>query len=166
MTGTAVTTVFDFEARGIDGQPVALSRFRGQVLLVVNVASRCGYTGQYAALEAIHRRYRQRGFSVLGFPCNQFGRQEPGREEEILSFCRDRYDVTFPMFGKVDVNGRGAHPLFQFLKTAKAGFLGSDAIKWNFTKFLVGRDGHPLKRYGSRTVPDVIEPDIITALDS
>jgi len=166
MIGAAMTTLFDFEACGIDGQPVDLARFRGQVLLVVNVASRCGYTRQYAGLEAVYRRYHQRGFSVLGFPCNQFGHQEPGTENEIQSFCRDGYDVTFPLFSKVEVNGPGAHPLFRFLKAAKTGFLGSDAIKWNFTKFLIDRDGHPLRRYGSATDPAALEPDIVKALVS
>ena len=157
-------SAFDFEACLADGQRLALARYRGQVLLVVNVASRCGYTPQYAGLEALYRRHQAKGFSVLGFPCNQFGRQEPDADAAIQTFCRERYDVTFPVFGKVDVNGPGAHPLFQFLKASKRGFLRSDAIKWNFTKFLVGRDGQPLRRYGSATRPETIESDIVQAL--
>jgi glutathione peroxidase len=158
--------VFDFGAVDINGDRVALDRYRDQVLLIVNVASRCGYTPQYGALESLYRRHRLEGFTVLGFPCNQFGGQEPGSHADIRAFCEERYDVSFPIFSKVDVNGPGTHPLFQFLKTSRRGWLGSPSIKWNFTKFLVGRDGVPLKRYGSTTTPEHIEPDVVKALAS
>ena len=157
-------TVYDFNANRLDGTPVSLHEYRGRVALVVNVASRCGFTPQYRGLEALYRRHKDEGFVVLGFPCNQFGAQEPGTSDEIASFCRDTYDVTFPMFGKVDVNGANEHPLFTFLKDEKPGALGTKSIKWNFTKFLVGRDGQVLKRYGSSTTPDAVESDVAAAL--
>ena len=166
MSSTARRTVFDFDALDIEGSSVALDRYRGQVLLIVNVASQCGYTPQYGALESLYRRHRREGFTVLGFPCNQFGRQEPGSHADIRAFCEERYEVSFPLFSKVDVNGPGAHPLFQFLKASRRGWLGSRSIKWNFTKFLVGRDGRPLRRYGPTTKPDNIEPDVVAALAS
>jgi glutathione peroxidase len=166
MNSTVRRTVFDFDALDIEGAPVPLNRYRSQVLLIVNVASRCGYTPQYGALESLYRRHRLAGFTVLGFPCNQFGGQEPGSHADIRVFCEERYEVSFPLFSKVDVNGPGTHPLFQFLKTSKPGWLGSRSIKWNFTKFLVGRDGRPLKRYGSKTRPEHIEPDVVAALAS
>lgn len=144
----------------LDGEDVPLSHYAGQVLLIVNVASQCGFTPQYAALEALWRRYRERGFAVLGFPCNQFGHQEPGDATEIRTFCATRYDVTFPLFAKVDVNGPGTHPVFAWLKTAAPGILGSTAIKWNFTKFLIAADGRVVRRYGSVDTPDKIAPDI------
>ncbi len=147
-------------ARRIDGSEADLSEFRGKVLLVVNVASRCGFTPQYKGLEALYRKYRDRGFVVLGFPCNQFGSQEPGDEEEIRSFCSATYDVTFPMFAKVDVNGANAHPLFQYLKSSAPGVLGTEAIKWNFTKFLVDRDGKVVRRYAPKDTPEKIAADI------
>jgi glutathione peroxidase len=134
--------------------------YLGQVVLVVNVASRCGYTPQYAGLESLYRRFRGRGVTVLGFPCNQFGAQEPGSEAEIASFCSTSYDVTFPMFAKVDVNGDGAHPLWVWLKASQPGILGTERIKWNFTKFLVDRSGTVVKRYGSSTTPDAVGADI------
>ncbi len=151
---------FDFSANSLDGQQVNLERFRGQVLLVVNTASACGFTPQYKGLEELHRQYGARGLAVLGFPCNQFGKQEPGTEEEIGAFCEKNYGVTFPMFAKVDVNGDEAHPLFKFLKEEKPGVLGTEAIKWNFTKFLVGRDGEVVKRYAPQTAPADIADDI------
>ena len=157
-------TVYDFKANRLDGTPVLLDEYRGRVALVVNVASRCGYTPQYSGLEALYRRHKDEGFVVLGFPCNQFGAQEPGSSDEIASFCSRTYDVTFPMFGKVDVNGANEHPLFTFLKEEKPGALGTKSIKWNFTKFLVGRDGQVLKRYGSSTTPDDVESDVAVAL--
>ena len=157
-------TVHDFSARALDGTERSLAEFRGQVLLVVNVASRCGFTPQYTGLEALYRKYKDRGFAVLGFPCNQFGSQEPGNADEIRQFCSLNYDVTFPLFGKVDVNGDGAHPLYQYLKQEKPGVLGTTAIKWNFTKFLVGRDGNVLKRYGPNDAPADIDADIAAAL--
>ena len=154
--------IYDLEARAIDGSAVPLDRYRGQVLLVVNVASACGFTPQYTGLEALHRKYRDRGFSVLGFPCNQFGAQEAGTDADIASFCSLTYDVTFPMFAKVDVNGEAAHPLFKLLKKERKGLLGTEAIKWNFTKFLVSRDGRVLERFGPSDTPEKIEP-VITA---
>ena len=157
-------TVYDFNANRLDGTPVSLHEYRGRVALVVNVASRCGFTPQYIGLEALYRRHKDEGFVVLGFPCNQFGAQEPGTSDEIASFCRATYDITFPMFGKVDVNGANEHPLFTFLKDEKPGAMGTKSIKWNFTKFLVGRDGQVLKRYGSSTTPDAVESDVAAAL--
>jgi glutathione peroxidase len=149
----------------IDGRATTLAEWRGQVLLVVNVASKCGYTSQYEGLEAMWRRHRKRGFAVLGFPCDQFGHQEPGDEAEIRSFCSLTYDVTFPLFAKVEVNGPGTHPLWAYLKAAKPGALGTRAIKWNFTKFLVGRDGAVLARYAPTDTPERIERDIVPLLD-
>jgi glutathione peroxidase len=148
---------YDHTARGIDGTPVSMGDYRGKTLLVVNVASNCGFTPQYTGLEALYRKYKDRGFAVLGFPCNQFGAQEPGSEEQIAEFCNRSYDVTFPLFAKVDVNGDAAHPLFEFLKAEQPGALGTKAIKWNFTKFLVGPDGTVLRRYASATAPAEID---------
>ncbi len=159
-----MTTAYDFTADDIDGQPRALSEFDGKVLLIVNVASKCGFTPQYAGLEQLWRGYRDRGLAVLGFPCDQFGHQEPGDEAEIRSFCSLTYEVDFPMFAKVEVNGGGAHPLWKWLKGEKAGFLGLDAIKWNFTKFLVGRDGRVIKRYPPTEKPEALAADIEAAL--
>lgn len=150
----------------IDGRAETLERYRGQLLLVVNVASQCGFTPQYAHLEAMYRRYKDRGFTVLGFPCNQFGQQEPGTNDEIRQFCVLAYDVTFPLFAKIDVNGPNEHPLYMMLKSAAPGVFGTTAVKWNFTKFLVSRDGAVLTRYSSRDTPEDIEDDatFITAL--
>ena len=142
----------------------SLADYRGQVLLVVNVASRCGMTPQYTGLEALYRKYKDRGFAVLGFPCNQFGAQEPGTEAEIQSFCSTNYDVTFPMFAKIDVNGADAHPLYAYLKGEKPGLLGTEAIKWNFTKFLVGRDGKVVRRYAPTDKPEDIDSAVAAAL--
>ncbi len=158
-------SVYDFEAKTIDGKSQPLGDYRGKTLLIVNVASQCGFTPQYKGLEAMWRKLRDRGVVILGFPCDQFGHQEPGTEAEIVEFCGLKYDVTFPMFAKIEVNGEGAHPLFQHLKAAKKGILGSEAIKWNFTKFLVDRNGTVVARYGSRDVPEAIEADIIPLLD-
>lgn len=158
--------IWDFSAKSIDGKDVSLATYRGKVLLIVNVASKCGFTPQYKGLEALYRRLKDQDFEVLGFPCDQFGHQEPGTEAEIMEFCGTRYDVTFPMFAKVEVNGEGAHPLFQFLKSAKRGVLGSESIKWNFTKFLVDRSGQVVERFGSRDTPEAIEPDILPLLDA
>ena len=153
-------TVHDFHAKSIDGADVQLSDYRGKVLLIVNVASQCGFTPQYAGLEKLHEKYRDRGFAVLGFPCNQFGKQEPGSESAIKSFCETRFGVTFPLFSKIDVNGANAHPLYKVLVDSKPGFLGTRRIKWNFTKFLIDRSGKPLKRYSPQDKPESIEADI------
>ncbi len=159
-----MTSIYSFSAQGLAGDEVALSGYEGQVLLVVNVASECGFTPQYQGLEALYREYRERGFAVLGFPCDQFGHQEPGSADEIASFCSTNYGVSFPMFAKIEVNGPQAHPLFAWLKSEKAGVLGSQNIKWNFTKFLLGRDGRVLQRYGSITKPEALRSDIEKAL--
>ena len=159
-----MTTAYDFTATDIDGRSRALDEYRGKVLLVVNVASKCGFTPQYTGLEKLWRHYGARGLVVLGFPCDQFGHQEPGDEAEIKEFCSLTYDVTFPMYAKVDVNGSAAHPLWKWLKEEKGGFLGIDAIKWNFTKFLVGRDGRVLQRYAPNDKPESIAADIEAAL--
>jgi glutathione peroxidase len=157
--------VYSIGVTSWDGAPMRMDAFRGRVMLIVNVASQCGFTPQYAGLEALYRKYQDRGFVVLGFPCNQFGRQEPAGESEIHQFCEEKYNVTFPLFAKIDVNGEGAHPLFVFLKAQKPGVLGSGSIKWNFTKFLVDRSGRIVARFGSRTTPDAIEPHIVKLLD-
>ncbi len=157
---TTTPTLFDFSATRIDHREESLSAYRDKVVLVVNVASRCGFTGQYASLESLYKKYRDRGFVVLGFPCNQFMGQEPGSEEEIAAFCRTTYDVSFPLFAKIEVNGSRTHPLFQFLKQSQPGLFGSEAIKWNFTKFLVGRDGVPVHRYAPTIAPERLASDI------
>lgn len=158
-------TLFDFTVSAADGSPVALETFRGQTLLIVNVASQCGYTRQYAGLEALYRAHHDRGFSVLAFPCNQFGQQEPGTAADIASFCELNYQTTFPIFAKVNVNGDDADPLWTFLKEKRPGILGTTAIKWNFTKFLVSPTGTVLKRYGSETTPEGLEQDVLAAMD-
>ena len=151
---------YDIPVTTIDGKTTTLGRYRGKTLLIVNVASQCGFTPQYQGLEGLYRKYKDRDFVVLGFPCNQFGRQEPGSEKEISAFCDEHYNVTFPLFAKIDVNGPNAHPLYRYLKAAKRGFLGREAIAWNFTKFLVRKDGTVLRRYGSRRKPEQIEKDL------
>jgi glutathione peroxidase len=155
-----MTDLYAQTVRTIDGKDVPLADWRGQVLLIVNTASKCGFTPQYQGLEALQKQYGDKGFSVLGFPCNQFGAQEPGDEAEIASFCKLTYDVDFPMFAKVDVNGDTAHPLFKALKAAAPGLLGSEGIKWNFTKFLVDRSGNVVDRFAPTTKPDAIAADI------
>ncbi|NPV20730.1 glutathione peroxidase [Bradyrhizobium aeschynomenes] len=152
-------SIYDFTASSLTGEEVPLKRFEGQALLIVNTASACGFTPQYRGLEALHRAYADRGFAVLGFPCNQFGAQEPGTAEEIGAFCAAKYDVTFPLFAKIDVNGAEAHPLYKFLKGEKTGLLGS-AIKWNFTKFLVDRAGHVVSRHAPTTTPEALKKEI------
>ena len=147
-------SVYDYSAKTLDGQDVSLADYRGQVLLIVNTASKCGFTPQYEGLEALYRDYKDRGLTVLGFPCNQFGAQEPGNAEEIASFCSLTYDVTFPMLAKIDVNGPSAHPLYAFLKKEQKGLLGTEGIKWNFTKFLIGRDGEVVERFAPTTKPE------------
>ena len=148
----------------IDGTETDLSAYSGQVLLIVNTASACGYTPQYRGLQALYQRFKDQGFAVLGFPCNQFGSQEPGTADEIQDFCEKKFSVTFPLFAKIDVNGPDTHPLYQQLKSAKPGLLGSQDIKWNFTKFLVSRDGQVQKRYGSQKDPNDLEPAVLAAL--
>ena len=155
-----MTTVYDFAANTIEGREQRLDAYKGKVLLIVNVASECGFTPQYAGLEALQKRYGAQGFSVLGFPSNQFGAQEPGTAAEIANFCERNYGVTFPLFAKIDVNGSGAHPLYKYLTSEKAGLLGTEAIKWNFTKFLIDKEGKPVARYGSSTKPDALEAPI------
>lgn len=157
---------FDFTANALDGTPVDLSRYRGKVLLIVNTASQCGFTPQYKGLEQLYRDYHERGLEVLGFPCNQFRQQEPGSEAEIGAFCEKNFGVSFPLFAKIDVNGDHAHPLFRHLKREAPGVLGTQAVKWNFTKFLVGRDGRVLKRYAPTTKPEDITKDIEALLDT
>lgn len=152
--------LYDIPLKTIDGATTTLAQYRGKTLLIVNVASRCGFTPQYQGLEALYRKCKDKDFVVLGFPCNQFGRQEPGSEQDIREFCDEYYGVTFPLFAKIDVNGPDAHPLYRHLKSAKKGFLGREAIAWNFTKFLVGKDGSVLRRYGSRRTPEHIEKDL------
>jgi glutathione peroxidase len=159
-----MASIYDFSAKTIDGREQKLDAYRGKAMLVVNVASKCGFTPQYEGLEALYRKLKDKGFVVLGFPCDQFGHQEPGDEEEIRNFCSLNYDVTFPMFAKIDVNGTGAHPLYRYLKHEAKGLLGSEAIKWNFTKFLVGKDGAVLKRYAPNDAPKSLEGDVAAAL--
>ena len=150
-------SVYDFAAEPLAGQPAPLSDYRGQVLLIVNTASKCGFTPQYEGLEALYRKHKDQGFAVLGFPCNQFGAQEPGDAAEIANYCSLTYDVSFPMFSKIDVNGPQVHPLYAFLKKEKKGLLGSEGIKWNFTKFLIGRDGAVVERFAPTTKPQDLE---------
>jgi len=160
----AMTSVYDFSVTTIDGKAEPLSNYRGKLLLIVNTASKCGFTPQYAGLEKLYRAYRDQGLVVLGFPCDQFGHQEPGDAEEIKQFCALNYDVSFPMFAKIEVNGPSASPLYRYLTTAKKGLLGSAAIKWNFTKFLVAKDGSVQKRYAPTDTPEKIGRDIAKQL--
>jgi glutathione peroxidase len=157
---------YDFEAAAINGDLVGLGRYHGKVLLIVNTASECGFTPQYKGLEEVYQQFKERGFEVLGFPCNQFGKQEPGTAEDIHAFCERNYGVTFPLFSKVDVNGDNAHPLFKHLKEAAPGVFGTEAIKWNFTKFLINKDGSVYKRYAPQTKPEEIIGDIEKLLAS
>jgi glutathione peroxidase len=159
-----MSTVYDFEALQINGQPVHLSEFKGKALLIVNTASACGFTPQFAGLEVLHETYGPKGLVVLGFPCNQFGSQDKGSNDEIAGFCQVNYGVTFPMMAKIDVNGEQAHPLYQWLASEAPGLLGTKAIKWNFTKFLVGKDGSVLKRYAPTDTPASLAKDIEAAL--
>lgn len=157
-------SIYDFEALSIDGKSAQLSTQRGKVILIVNTASACGFTPQFAGLEALWRKYRDRGLVIVGFPSNEFGAQDPGTNDQIASFCELNYGVSFPMMAKVKVNGADAHPLWQWLKAQKPGLLGTEAVKWNFTKFLVGRDGRVLKRYAPNDSPESLEADIVKAL--
>jgi glutathione peroxidase len=159
-----MSEIAEIEVKTIDGAPRKLADYAGKVLLIVNVASKCGFTPQYTGLEALERRFAAKGFEVLGFPCDQFGHQEPGDEAEIKNFCALKYDVTFPMFAKIEVNGDGAHPLYRYLKKQAPGLLGTEAVKWNFTKFLVGRNGKVLKRYAPTDKPEDLAGDIEKAL--
>ena len=159
-----MSTVYDFEALQIDGKPVALSKFKGKVMLIVNTASACGFTPQFAGLEELHQTYGTKGLVVLGFPCNQFGAQDKGSNGEIAEFCQLNYGVSFPMMAKIDVNGTQAHPLYQWLASEAPGLLGIKSIKWNFTKFLVGKDGSVLKRYAPTDTPASLAKDIEAAL--
>jgi glutathione peroxidase len=159
-----MSSVYDFEAQSIAGQPVSLARFRGQPLLIVNTASACGFTPQFAGLQDLHRQYGEQGLVVLGFPCNQFGGQDPGSNETIAQFCQVNYGVSFPMMSRIEVNGAGAHPLYQWLTKEAPGLLGSKAIKWNFTKFLVGKDGRVIRRYAPQDGPASLAKDIEAAL--
>ena len=155
-----MTSVHDFSARDLGGTEVPLEQYRGRVLLVVNTASQCGFTPQYKGLQRLYEQYRDQGFEILGFPCNQFAHQEPGSESEIGAFCEKNYGVSFPLFSKIEVNGDDAHPLYRHLKSEAPGLMGSKAIKWNFTKFLVDRDGRVVGRYGPRDKPEAIAADI------
>jgi glutathione peroxidase len=158
------SSLYDIDVQTIEGGTQSLGAYRGKTLLIVNVASQCGFTPQYEGLEALFRKYKDRGFVVLGFPCNQFGRQEPGTEAEIQQFCASSYDVTFPLFAKIEVNGAGTHPLFERLKSSRPGLLGTQAIKWNFTKFLVNAQGGVVARYAPSDTPEKIERDLAKLL--
>jgi glutathione peroxidase len=160
------STIYDFSATSIEGQPVDLSNYRGKVLLIVNTASQCGFTPQYQGLQALYDKYASRGLVILGFPCNQFGQQEPGSATEIQSFCQTRFGVSFPLFEKIDVNGANAHPLYQYLVKAAPGLLGTEAIKWNFTKFLVDAQGQVVKRYAPTNTPEDMAKDIEKLLNN
>jgi glutathione peroxidase len=159
-----MTQVYDFTATTIDGEKQSLGEYKGKTMLIVNVASKCGFTPQYKGLEDLYEKFRDQGLVVLGFPCDQFGHQEPGDEEEIKNFCALNYDVQFPLFAKIEVNGDDAHPLYKYLKQEAKGLLGSEAIKWNFTKFLVGKDGKVVRRYAPTDTPKGIETDVEAAL--
>ena len=159
-----MTDIYNFEAVTIQGKPVSLADYRGQVLLIVNTASKCGFTPQFDGLEKLYEKFRERGFAILGFPCNQFGGQDPGENGEIEEFCQLNYGVSFPMFAKIEVNGPGTHPLFQHLKKTAPGLLGSENIKWNFTKFLINRDGKVVDRFAPVTTPEKIEAAVAALL--
>jgi glutathione peroxidase len=157
-------TIYDFKAKSLEGREVELAAYRGQVVLIVNTASKCGFTPQFGGLEALYRKFKDRGFAILGFPCNQFGAQEPGSEQEIGQFCSLTYDVTFPMMSKIEVNGAGAHPLYKWLTKEKKGFLGSTGIKWNFTKFLIDREGLVVGRFAPTVTPKDLESAVEACL--
>jgi len=159
-----MSSIYDFEARQINGQDIALSQFKGKVMLIVNTASQCGFTPQFGGLEELYQAYTGKGLVVLGFPCNQFGAQDPGADGEIAEFCQVNYGVSFPMMGKIDVNGPAAHPLYKWLSSEAPGLLGSKAIKWNFTKFLVGKDGQVIRRYAPTDKPADLAKDVEAAL--
>ena len=157
-------TIYDFNVKTIDGKETTLAPYKGKVMLIVNVASKCGYTYQYDGLQALYEKYKEKGLVVLGFPCNQFANQEPGTETDIQNFCRVNFGVTFPMFSKIDVNGKDTHPLYVYLKSKQPGLLGTETIKWNFTKFLVDKKGDVVSRFGSSTKPEELEDEIETLL--
>ena len=159
-----MSTVYDFKATTIDGDEQSLAAYKGKAMLIVNVASKCGFTPQYKGLEELYEKFQGKGLVVLGFPCDQFGHQEPGEDEEIKNFCSLNYDVQFPLFAKIDVNGADTHPLYKYLKKEAKGLLGSESIKWNFTKFLVDKNGKVLRRYASTDTPQSIEKDVAAAL--
>ena len=159
-----MASIYDFSAKTLDGKEESLADFRGKVLLVVNTASKCGFTPQYEGLEALYKKYQAKGLEILGFPCNQFGGQEPGDAAAIGAFCTLNYGVTFPMFAKIEVNGEGTHPLYKFLKSAQKGLAGTEAIKWNFTKFLVDRQGNVVARFAPTTKPDDLDPEVARLL--
>lgn len=165
LFGSSDISIYDIEVKTIDNAKIKLDKYKGRVMLIVNVASKCGFTPQYVGLEELHKKYNEKGLSLLGFPCNQFLSQEPGSNKEIASFCRLTYGVEFDMFDKIDVNGENTHPLYKHLKEQAPGFLGSESIKWNFTKFLVDKNGKVYKRYSSSTEPKDIEEDIVTLLN-
>ena len=160
----SATDVYSFEVNDIEHRTVSLEKYRGKVLLIVNVASRCGFTPQYSGLQRLYEKFRGQGLEILGFPCNQFGAQEPGAEEEIHAWCELNFGVTFPLFEKIDVNGEGAHPLFEYLKGGAPGLLGTEAVKWNFTKFLVGTDGRVAERFAPSSAPEALEQQIVQHL--
>ena len=159
-----MSSIYDFEAQQINGKDMALSQFKGKVMLIVNTASKCGFTPQFGGLEELHKSYASKGLVVLGFPCNQFGSQDPGADGEIAEFCQVNYGVSFPMMGKIDVNGPAAHPLYKWLSAEAPGLLGSKSIKWNFTKFLVGKDGQVIRRYAPTDKPADMTKDVEAAL--
>lgn len=157
-------SIYNFTVKTIDGKEKSLAEYKGKVLLIVNVASQCGFTNQYEGLEALYKKYGSKGLEVLGFPCNQFGNQEPGSETQIKEFCQTKFGIEFPMFAKIEVNGPGTHPLYVYLKEKQKGFLGTEAIKWNFTKFLINRQGEVIKRFAPQSTPESLENDILSLL--
>ena len=157
---TEIKNIFNFSCKDVSGKEINLSQYSGKVLLIVNTASNCGFTPQYKGLQELYKKYSSQGFEILGYPCNQFGSQEPGTDQEIAEFCKINYDVSFPLFSKIEVNGPSAHPLFKFLASDKPGLFGTKAIKWNFTKFLINRNGEPVKRFSSKTTPEEISSEI------
>ena len=160
-----IKNILNFSSKDLNGEEINLSKYSGKVLLIVNTASNCGFTPQYNGLQDLYNQYSKQGFEVLGYPCNQFGSQEPGSNQEIEKFCKINYAVTFPLFSKIEVNGPSAHPLFKFLTSSKPGLLGTKAIKWNFTKFLINRNGEPVRRYSSKTTPEEISSEILKLLE-
>tara|TARA_B100001013_G_C24591397_1_gene434959 strand:- start:818 stop:1318 length:501 start_codon:yes stop_codon:yes gene_type:complete len=163
---TKIKNIFNFSCIDINGEEVNLSKYSGKVLLLVNTASKCGFTPQYKGLQELYMKYSNQGFEILGFPCNQFGGQEPGTDKKIIEFCNINYEITFPLFSKIEVKGPSAHPLFKFLTSKKPGLLGTRAIKWNFTKFLTNRIGEPVKRFSSKTTPQEISSEILDLLEN